>query len=127
MGKEIGVFIIKLFGFSLLLFAVHYYVLLQFFSGQLYFPIWTIYCFNALLVLGVYLVLSFYAKKGRQNMFKLFLILTLVKMALVIVFLLPLFLKKSGHTQVEVFNFFIPYFLFLAFETIGLNKFLQKT
>ncbi|MEL6917510.1 MAG: hypothetical protein AAFO99_07245 [Bacteroidota bacterium] len=127
MLKEIGVFLLKLTGFSVLLLAVHYYVLLQFFSGELYFPIWAIYCFNAVLVIGVYVVLRAYAKKQFGNMFKLFLITTLVKMVLVILFLLPLFLKKSQYTQVEVFNFFIAYFLFLIFETIALKTFLQKT
>jgi len=60
-------------------------------------------------------------------MLKFFLSLTIVKMGLVIVLLLPLFLKKSDHTQLEVFNFFIPYFLFLGLEIFSLNKFLQKS
>lgn len=126
MVKEIGIFLLKLLGLSLLLFSVHYYILLQFFSGELYFPLWTMYCFNAILVLAVYTILGYYHKKG-QNMFNLFLILTLVKMALVIVFLLPLFLKRSDHIQVETFNFFIIYFLFLGFEILSINSFLQKS
>ena len=127
MAKDIGSFIVRLLGISLLLFFVHYYILAQLFAGTLYFPLWSIYCFNAVMVLGVYLVLRYYSEKQPEKIFKYFLILTLVKMALVVVFLLPLFLKKSAHTQLEIFNFFIPYFLFLIFEIMGLNKFLQKT
>ncbi|WP_411029435.1 hypothetical protein [Spongiimicrobium sp. 3-5] len=126
MIKEIGGYLLKLLGFSLLLFAVHYYVLFQFFTGILYFPLWEIYLFNAILVLAVYGLLRYYSDKN-QNMFKLFLILTTVKMVLVIVYLLPLFLKKSEHIQLEVFNFFIVYFVFLAFEILALNNFLQKS
>lgn len=127
MVKELGVFLIKLLAFSLVLFAVHYYILHLFFTGTLYFPLWAVYLFNGVLVLAVYVVMRWYAAQGNKGMFKIFLWLTLAKMALVIIFLLPLFLKRSDHTQVEIFNFFIPYFLFLLFETIALNKFLQKT
>jgi hypothetical protein len=79
------------------------------------------------MVFGVYIVLRYYSKKKPNDLFRIFLILTIVKMALVIIFLLPLFLKKSEYTQLELFNFFIPYFLLLIFEITGLNKFLQKT
>jgi len=127
MTKEIRAFLIKLAAFSIGLFFVHYYILFQFFSGELYFPLWTIYCLNAVMVFAVYVILRYYSTRKPGNMFRLFLILTMVKMGLVIVFLLPLFLKKSDHTQLEVFNFFIPYFLFLIFEIIGLNNFLQKS
>jgi hypothetical protein len=127
MVKDIRGFLLKLAGFSVLLFLVHYYILLQFFSGVLYFPLWAIYCFNAAMVLGVYITLRYYSQIQPANVFKYFLLLTLIKMVLVVVFLLPLFLKKSAHTQLEIFNFFIPYFLFLIFEITGLTKFLQKT
>lgn len=127
MIKDILVFLAKLTGFSLLLFVLHYYILYQFFNGTLYFPLWSIYCFNALMVFTVFLTVRYYSQKKLQNIFKVFLILTVSKMILSIIFLLPLFLKKSGHTQMEIFNFFIPYFLYLIFEIVGLNKFLQKT
>jgi len=126
MNKETSSFIIHLLLFTALLFGVHYYILSQFFEGQLYFPIWTIYMFNAVLVFIVYSVLRFKSKQGSKKMYELFLGLTMLKMALAIVFLLPLFFGKSDHSQLEVINFFMPYFLFLAFEIFSLNKFLQK-
>jgi len=127
MIKDIGSFVIKLLGFSLLLFFVHYYILAQFFSGELYLPLWSVYCFNAAMVLAVYLILRFYSKEQPDSVLKYFLLLTLLKMVLAIVFLLPVFLNKSAHSQLEIFNFFIPYFLFLIFEIMGLTKFLQKS
>lgn len=126
MNKETSSFIIQLLLFTALLFGVHYYILSQFFEGELYFPIWTIYMFNSVLVFVVFSVLRFKSKQGSKKMYELFLGLTMLKMGLAIVFLLPLFFDKSDHSQLEVINFFIPYFLFLAFEIFSLNKFLQK-
>lgn len=119
-------FIVKLFGFTLLLLAVHYYILKQFFSGTLQLPLWLIYAFNAVMVFLVYSVLRHYSNK-KKDMLKYFLGMTLGKMALAVIFLLPIFLNKSAHMQLEIFNFFIPYFLFLTFEIFNLNNFLQKS
>ena len=126
MNKETSSFLLRLIGFTILLFLIHMYIVFQFFEGQLYFPIWTIYVFNAVLVCIVYMILNYKVNKGSKKMYELFLGLTMLKMILAIVFLLPLFFGKSDHSQLEVFNFFIPYFLFLAFEIFSLNKFLQK-
>lgn len=126
MGKEIGTFAIKLVAFSLALFLVHYYILAQFFSGILYFPLWSIYCFHTFLVFVVFAVLRYYADKRPEDILKLFLGLTVLKMVVALIFLLPLFLKKSDYAQLETLNFFVPYFLLLIFEIIGVNKFLQK-
>ena len=127
MGKDIGIFFVKLLGVSSLMFFVHFYILSQFFSGQLYLYLWQIYLFNATMVFGVYVTLRYYFSNKPESVLRIFLILTILKMALVIVFLIPLFLKKSAHTQLEVFNFFIPYFLYLIFEITALTRFLQKT
>lgn len=126
MNKETSSFLLSLVGFTILLFLIHTYIIYQFFEGELYFPIWTIYIFNAVLVCIVYVVLNYKAKERNKKKYELFLGLTMLKMILAIVFLLPLFFGKSDHTQLEVINFFIPYFLFLAFEIFSLNKFLQK-
>ncbi len=126
MNKKTSSFLLRLIGFTLLLFLIHTYIIYQFFEGQLYFPIWAIYIFNAVLVGIVYSVLIYKNKHGSKKKYELFLGLTMLKMILAIVFLLPLFFGKSDHTQLEVINFFIPYFLFLAFEIFSLNNFLQK-
>mgnify|MGYP001819222024 CR=1 FL=1 len=120
-------FVLKLTVFSLVLFSVHFYLLSQFFEGELYFPIWSIYLFNIVLVLAVYLILNYQTQKGSKKIFFTFMALTIIKMALAVVFLSPLFFEKSEHSQLEVLNFFIPYFLFLTFEVFSINKFLLKT
>ena len=126
MSKETSSFILKLLIFAVIIFGIHVYIISQFFEGNLYFPIWTIYTFNAVLVAIVFSVLNYQKNKGSDKMYQLFLGLTLLKMILAIVFLLPLFFEKSEHSQLEVINFFIPYFMFLTFEIFNLNKFLQK-
>ena len=126
MSKSILNFILKLLGLSILLFIIHYYILIQFFEVKLLLPLWLIYTFNAILVFIVFSVIKYYSKNKDKDLLKYFLGLSFIKMVLVIILLLPLFLKKSDHTQLEVFNFFIPYFLFLAFEIFSLNKIFQK-
>jgi hypothetical protein len=126
MSRSIIEFLVKLIGFSLLLLVVHVYILKQFFTGDLQIPLWLIYVFNAVMVLLVFSVMRYYSDKGK-DMMKLFLAFTGLKMALAIILLLPLFIQKSDHLQLEVFNFFIPYFLFLTFEIFSLNSFLQKS
>ena len=127
MIKDIRNFFIGLFGFTAVLIAAHYYIIFLFFSETtLYFPVWTIYLFNFILVGIVYTIIRFKENKGKLNAFSLFLMLTLVKMALAVVFLLPLFSGRSDDSTLEVFNFFIPYFFDLSFEIISLNNFLKN-
>ncbi len=126
MTKDTISFILALLLFSIILFGVHFYIIFQFFDADFYFPIWTIYVFNTLLVFIVYGILRYKSIQGSKNIYQTFLLLTLAKMALILVFLIPLFIGKSKHIQFEVFNFFIPYFLFLIFEIFHINKFLKK-
>ena len=127
MNKKTISYISQLFVFSGILFAVHYYLISQFFNVELYFPIWTIYLFNIVLVLIVFLVLTHKSVQEGKKGYQYFVGLTTLKMVLAIVFLSPLFFEKSEHQLLEVVNFFIPYFLFLGFEIFKLNKFLQSS
>ena len=127
MTKDIRNFFIGLIGFTAVLVGAHYYIIFLFFSDTtLYFPLWTIYLFNFTLVGIVYTIIRLKENKGKLNAFSLFLLLTLVKMALAVVFLLPLFSGRSDDSTLEVFNFFIPYFFYLSFEIISLNNFLKN-
>lgn len=126
MKTNLRNFTITLIGLSGLLCAVHYYIFFNFFSEiELYFPLWSIYAFNAVLVFAVFSFISYKVSKGSEKALSLFLTLTLVKMVLAIVFLSPLFTGKSNAIKTEVLNFFLPYFVFLAFEIYHLNKFFK--
>ena len=127
MNKEIKGFIVKLIIFAIILCGIHYFIFHILFSEMLLFiPIWTIYLFNSVLVLAVFGYLNYKVGKGSTKGYTIFLVSTLVKMALSLVFLLPLFVGKSDNAVAEVINFFIPYFIFLTFEIISLNNFLKN-
>ena len=119
-------FLISVLIMALGLFAIHSYLMVFVFKPDLLIPLWTIYVFNAALVIVVFLVIENMVSKGNKKVLYAFLGLTIGKMLLALVFLLPLFLQKSEHQQLEIFNFFIPYFAFLTLEILSLNKFLQK-
>jgi hypothetical protein len=53
--------------------------------------------------------------------------LTLLKMILAVLFLLPLLFSDFENKQADVFNFFIPYFLFLAFEILSVLRILKSS
>jgi len=127
MAKNTSAFIIRLLLFSSVLFGIHFYIIHEFFDGKLYIPLYAIYIFNTFLVFLVYSILNYKNKRGSKKMYQLFLGLTILKMALSIIFLLPVIIGKSDYTQLEILNFFIPYFLFLTFEIFSINNFLQKS
>lgn len=87
-------------------------------------PVWTIYLFHAITILMVYSVINFRFSNGRTSVFNYFIALMILKMIVVVIFLLPLFFSKSSNKILEAVNFFVPYFVFLAFEVYSINKFL---
>jgi hypothetical protein len=126
MLKDIFNFALKLLGFSLLLCAIHYYIYVNFyFEIELYLPIWGIYLFNLVLVLLVFVIIKQKVATDDTQVYNTFLVMTIGKMALAIVFLLPIFFGKSENSTIEVINFFVAYFLFLGFEIKMLDKFLK--
>lgn len=127
INKELLKFALKLMGFAVLLCGMHYYIFFNFFSEiDLYLPLWSIYVFNAVTVCIVYGFINYKVSRGSEKGYNLFLMLTIGKMALAIVFLLPLISGKSTSPITEAINFFIPYFVFLTYEIITLNKFLKN-
>ena len=127
MSKAEGYLFGTLCGLSLLLWGVHYLFISYFFAVPLYYPLWVIYLFNLLLVLIMYGALHINQRKRPEGQLKLFLWLTTLKMFAAIVFLLPLFMKKTAYVTLEAFNFFIPYFIYLILEIRALNRVLQKS
>ncbi len=120
-------FLLLLLLFTLLLFATHWYISFHFFSGvELILPLYTIYGFHFITVLVVYSIINFKFSAGKKHIFPLFMGATLFKMILCIVFLLPVLLNPNENATLEVFNFFIPYFLYLAFEITNITLFLKE-
>ena len=125
--KNQTLFLIQAIIVTLLLFAVHFYILHHFAKDvTLFFPLWQIYAFHFVVTTLLYSIINYRWSSGKKDIFNVFMIVTFFKMALSIVFLLPLILSDFENKQPDVFNFFIPYFLFLFFEVYSLTKFLQK-
>lgn len=112
---------------SVILFGVHSYLLFHFGSKlNLFFPVWQIYVFNIVVTTLFYTIINYRFSEGQKNVLILFMASTLIKMFLAILFLLPLLLSDLDKKQWDVFNFFIPYFFYLAFEVLSITKFLQN-
>ena len=120
-------FIVQLIFISLVLFGVHSYLAHYFFhTTSLFFPLWHIYLFHFFVTTILFSVLNYKYKSGQKNIFNLFMGLTLLKMILAVLFLLPLLFSDFENKQADVFNFFIPYFFYLTFEIYYINNYLKK-
>lgn len=120
-------FVLQLIAVTAILFGSHSYLLSYFGGDTLFlFPIWHIYTFHFIVTLLFYSLINYRFSKGKTNIFNVFMILTFLKMIFAILFLLPLLLSDFENKQPDVFNFFIPYFLYLFFEVYALTQFLQK-
>ncbi|MBA6151905.1 hypothetical protein [Gelidibacter maritimus] len=112
---------------SLVLYAIHSYVLTYFGAElHLFFPIWQIYLFHFIVTTLLYTAVNYKSSTGKTDIFVLFMSSTFIKMFLAILFLLPLILADFEKKQPDIFNFFIPYFIYLAFEVYSITKLLQK-
>ena len=121
-------FLLQIIILSLVLFGIHSYLLSYFGTElKLFFPIWQIYLFHFVITTLLYTVINYRFSKGQTDVFILFMGSTFLKMFLSILFLLPLILSDFEKKQPDVFNFFIPYFLYLGFEVYAITKFIQKS
>lgn len=126
--KRQRTFFLILIVISLALYGLHS-LLTANIPGQdsFFYPLWSIYLFHFITVFFVYAMINFKNAQGKKRIFYTFMALTFGKMALAIVFLLPLLFSQIENKQADVFNFFIPYFLFLGIEVYTISSFLRKT
>lgn len=105
--------------FSIVLFFIQYYTVESFFKNSIFFySTWSIYVFHLVITLCSYGFLIFVNKTFADKTGFAFMGFSLIKMMAAIVFLIPL-LQSDHKSQVpDVSAFFIPYFLFLFFETL---------
>lgn len=120
-------FLLQLAVLSIVLFGIHFYLLSYLGKEEsFFFPIWPIYLFHFLVTTLLYTIINYQFSKGKTEVFNTFMILTFLKMIFSILFLLPLLLSDLENKRPDVFNFFIPYFLYLFFEVYSVTQFLQK-
>lgn len=121
-------FLFQILVLSAVVFGIHGYLLSYFGTElKLFFPIWQIYVFHLGVTTLFYSVINYRFSQGQTDIFVLFMACTLTKMMLAILFLLPLILSDFEKKQPDIFNFFIPYFIYLSFEVYAITKFLQKS
>ena len=88
--------------------------------------LYKIYLFHFIVTTTVIIVVNHKNLQKGSNVFNVFMLFTLVKMLLALVFLLPIFLSDLKTRNYDVVNFFIPYFIYLAFEVFVIIKPLQN-
>lgn len=105
--------------FSVILFIAQFFITQKLFPDTVFFyQTWSIYTFHIIATFLIYLFLLFVNKNFSDKTGFVFLAGSILKMMAAVVFLVPLIQADVNHPITDVAAFFIPYFLFLFFETI---------
>lgn len=115
----------SIFIFALVLFGLHL-VIDALFSIVTYYTLSSIYLFHILSALAVAITIKWVRKNFKDHAGFAFMGTSLVKMLAAILFLLPGFLSEVKPNFTNILNFFVPYFLFLAFEAIQMIKLINQ-
>ena len=120
-------FLLQLIVLTLVLIVTHSY-LHHYFSNSnvLFFPIWQVYAFHVFVTTALYSITNYKYSFGQKAIFNLFMVMTLLKMILSILFLLQLFFSDFEAKRTDIFNFFFFFFFFLFFEIFSITKLLQN-
>jgi len=119
-------FFIQLILITVILFGIHSYLIYHFSNQAIFFPIWQIYLFHFIVTLALYTLINYKYSQSTTKIFNAFMLSTMFKMILAILFLLPLLLSSFEDKIPDVFNFFIPYFIFLTFEIYSITSLLKE-
>ena len=113
--------------FSIVLFFIQKYTIDSFFQNITFFySTWSIYLFHLLITLVSYGFLLFVNRTFADKTGFAFMGFSLFKMMAAIVFLIPLIQSDLESQIPDVSAFFIPYFLYLFFETLFAVRLLSK-
>ena len=112
-------FLKVLIPFSIVLFIIQYLGMNFLFEDIVfYYSAWVIYSFHILATSVIYVVLVLVHRNFKDNTGFAFMGGSLLKMVAAVLFLLPMMLKNQDYRLINLLSFFIPYFLYLLFETI---------
>lgn len=104
--------------FSVILFVAQFFISEKLFTDTIFFyQTWSIYAFHIIATILVYVFLLFVNKNFSDKTGFAFLATSVIKMMAAVVFLIPLIQSDVKDPIIDVAAFFIPYFLFLFFET----------
>lgn len=120
-------FLKYLIPFTLLLFVAQYYGTAALsVNHEFFYATWSIYVFLFISTLLIHLLLLFVNSNFPDFTGFAFLGTTFVKMMAAVVFLIPLIQSEGRETNLDIAAFFIPYFLFLLFETVFSIRLINK-
>lgn len=120
-------FLKYLIPFTLLFFVAQYYGTAAWSAHhEFFYATWSIYLFLFVSTLLIYLLLLFVNLNFPDFTGFAFLGTTFVKMMAAVVFLIPLIQSEGRETNLDIAAFFIPYFLFLLFETVFAIRLINK-
>lgn len=106
------------FPFSILLFVIQYAIVNYILGIEFYYSTPAIYLFHVAATFLIYLFLAFVHNSFSDKTGFAFMACSLLKMLAAVLFLLPMMLNNVSNPFQDMIAFFIPYFLFLIFETI---------
>ena len=120
-------FLKYLIPFTSLLFALQHYAAAAIIQNHdFFYATWSIYLFLFVSTLLIYVLLLFVNANFPDFTGFAFLGTTFVKMMAAVVFLIPLIQSEGRETNLDIAAFFIPYFLFLLFETVFSVRLINK-
>lgn len=111
-------FLLKLSIFTIVLALINYSIIYLIGGYIFYYPIAAIYGFLCTITALIYALLLYINKEFPDYTGYTFMGSSLFKMFLSILFLLPILLNKEVSPLADLAAFFIPYFLYLIFETV---------
>lgn len=120
-------FLKYLIPFAIVLFLVQHFTVANLFKDiSFFYSTWSIYVFHIIITLLSYLFLLFVHKNFPDKTGFTFMGIGLIKMMAGVVFLIPMIQSDTIDRIPDVAAFFIPYFLFLFFETIFAVRLINK-
>lgn len=120
-------FLKYLIPFAIVLFLVQHFTVANLFKDiPFFYSTWSIYVFHIIITVLSYLSLLFVHKNFPDKTGFTFMGIGLIKMMAGVVFLIPMIQSDTIDRIPDVAAFFIPYFLFLFFETIFAVRLINK-
>lgn len=118
---------LKLFlPFSLILFGIQFILIEYILKIDLYYSTLAVYAFHVIATFLIFLFLVYVHKSFSEKTGFAFMATSLFKMFAAVLFLLPMMLNSTENRFQQIIAFFIPYFLFLIFETIYAVKLINR-
>ena len=126
MKNDLLAILKRLLPFTLLLWLIQFLLQRYVLEMEFYYSSFSIYLFHFLATFLIYLILVFVYRNFTENTGFAFMGLSLFKMVAAVIFLLPLILSEINAVFANILAFFIPYFLYLIFETFYAVKLINK-